>query len=134
MPLLPPETFNIADHFLDARVREGRGERIAIVCGERTFSYRDVQALADRFGHALLELGVQPEQRVIVALPDSPEWVGAFFGILKIGAVVVMANPQLKPEDVAYCYEYTRARVAIVGPDGLSAYAEAAGLPALKLK
>ena len=63
---------------------------------------------------------------VIVALPDGPEWVGAFFGILKLGAVVVMANPQLKPEDVGYFYEYTRARVAIVGPEGLPAYAEAA--------
>jgi benzoate-CoA ligase family protein len=126
MPFLPPESFNIADHFLDARVREGRGERTALVCGERTLSYREVQALADRFGHALLELGVQPEQRVIVALPDGADWVGAFFGILKAGAVVVMANPQLKPEDVAYFYEYTRAQVAIVGPDGLPAYAEAA--------
>jgi benzoate-CoA ligase family protein len=126
MGFVPPESFNIADHFLDARVREGRGGRTALVCGERALSYREVQSLANRFGNVLRELGVQPEQRVIVALPDGPEWVGAFFGILKIGAVVVMANPQLKAEDVAYFYEYTRARVAVVAPDGLPAFGEAA--------
>lgn len=126
MPFLPPESFNIADYFLDARVREGRGERTALVSERRSLSYREVQSLANRFGNVLLGLGVEPEQRVMIALPDGSEWVGAFFGVLKIGAVVVMVNPQLKLEDVAYFYEYTRARVAVVGPDALPAFAEAA--------
>ena len=39
-----------------------------------------------------------PEQRVIIALPDGPEFVAALFGVLKIGAVVVMVNPDLKPD------------------------------------
>src|SRR5262245_22205045 len=106
MPFEPPEQLNIADYFLDARVREGRGERTALVCGRRRLSYRDVQALANQFGNALLGLGVQPEQRVLIALPDGPEFVGALFGVLKIGAVVVMVNPGLKPDDVAYFFEY----------------------------
>ena len=67
-------------------------------------------------------LGVEPEQRVIVALPDGPEFVGALFGTLKIGAVVVMVNPQLKAEDVAYFFEYTRARVAVVAAGTLDAF------------
>lgn len=125
MPFEPPECFNIADHFLDARVREGMGEKAALRCGDRAVSYGEVQALANRFGNVLLALGVQPEQRVIVALPDGPEWVGAFFGILKIGAVVVMVNPQLKSDDIAYFYEYTRARLAVVGASCLPAFAEA---------
>lgn len=126
MPFEPPEIFNIADHFLDARLREGKGGRAALRCGDRTLSYADVQALANRFGNVLLSLGVEPEQRVVIALPDGFEWVGAFFGILKIGAVVVMVNPQLKPDDVAYFYEYTRARLAVVGAASLPAFGEAA--------
>jgi benzoate-CoA ligase family protein len=126
MPFQPPESFNIADHFLDARVREGRAGKTALRCGDRALSYGEVRALANRFGNVLRGLGVQPEQRIIIALPDGPEWVGAFFGILKIGAVVVMVNPQLKPDDIAYFYEYTRASLAVVGAACLPAFAEAA--------
>ncbi len=126
MPFDSPESFNLADYFLDARIREGRGDRTALVCGERKLTYREVQALAHRFGHVLRGLGVEPEQRVIVALPDGPEFVGALFGTLKIGAVVVMVNPQLKAEDVAYFFEYTRARVAVVAAGTLDAFATAA--------
>jgi benzoate-CoA ligase family protein len=126
MPFDPPESFNLADYLLDSRVREGRGERTAVLCGDRRLSYREVQGLSHRFGHVLRRLGVEPEQRVIVALPDGPEFVGALFGILKIGAVVVMVNPQLKADEVAYFFEYTRARVAVVAAATLDAFASAA--------
>src|SRR5262245_7289204 len=126
MPFDPPESCDLADYRLDARVREGRGARIALVCGDRRLTYRDVQALSHRFGHVLRRLGVEPEQRVIVALPDGPEFVGALFGTLKIGAVVVMVNPQLKADDVAYFFEYTRARVAVVDGETREAFAAAA--------
>jgi benzoate-CoA ligase family protein len=112
-----PEQFNLSDYLLDDRVREGRGGRTALVCGDRTFTYADVQALANRFGNRLRSLGVEPEQRVIIALPDGPEYVAALFGILKIGAVVVMVNPHLKADEIAYFFEYTRAKLAIVHPE-----------------
>src|SRR5258708_39365924 len=78
----PPEELNLADYFLESRIREGKGERVALLCGDRQITYRDVQLLANRFGHVLRGLGVGPEQRVIIALPDGPEYVGALFGIL----------------------------------------------------
>ena len=109
-----PERLNIADWLLDARVREGRGDRPALLTDQGTFTYRDVQALANRFGHLLRSAGVEPEQRVIIALPDGPEFVAALFGTLKIGAVVVMVNPQLAVDALEYFYAYTRATVAIV--------------------
>ena len=126
MPFEPPEEFNISGYFLDDRVREGRGEKLALDCGERRLTYREVQVLANRFGSVLRGLGVKPEQRVIIALPDCPEYVGALFGVLKIGAVVVMVNPQLRPEEIGYFYEYTRARLAVVHRDTLGAFAAAA--------
>ena len=122
----PPESFNLADYFLDERVREGRGGRTALVCGDRRLSYRDVQTLANRFGHVLRRLAVEPEQRVIVALPDVPACVGALFGAFKIGAVAVMVNPQFKAEEVAAVLDYTRATVAVVGAASLEAFAAAA--------
>src|SRR5436190_1009396 len=91
----PPEQFNIADYFLDARVQEGKGERPAVLTAGAAFTYREIEALANQFGHVLREAGVQPEQRVMIALPDGPAFVAALFGALKIGAVVVMVNPKL---------------------------------------
>jgi benzoate-CoA ligase family protein len=120
-----PETLNIADYFLDARVREGKGDKTAIVWAGQSFSYRDVQVLANRFGHVLRNLGLQEEQRAIVALPDGPEFVGALFGIFKIGAAAVMVNPALKTEEISYFLDYTRARIAIVDAHGLEAFAAA---------
>src|SRR6266576_4464949 len=114
MAFEPPEQFNIADYFLDARVREGKGDRPAVLTDGATFTYREIAALANQFGHVLREAGVQPEQRVMIALPDGPAFVAALFGTLKIGAVVVMVNPQLAVDAIEYFYSYTRATVALV--------------------
>ncbi len=105
---------NIADFFLDDRVREGRGDRTALHTDAGRSSYHEVQALANRYANVLSSAGVLPEQRVIVALPDGPDYVAALFGILKIGAVVVMVNPELKPDAIQYFFEYSRAAAALV--------------------
>ncbi len=125
MSYKPPERLNISDYFLDDQVREGNGDRTAILSGDERLSYRDVQALANRFGNLLRASGVEPEQRVIIALPDGPEFVGALFGVLKIGAVVVMVNPHLKRDAIDYFYRYTRATAALVHRDTLDEFAAA---------
>ncbi len=122
---MPPESFNIADYFLDARIREGQGDRRAVVSDAGSMSYVEVQALANRYGRLLLEAGVRPEQRVIIALPDGPDFVAALFGILKIGAVVVMVNPQIQSEAIAYFLDYTRASAMFVQEGSMEAFQEA---------
>ncbi len=126
MPFEPPQYFNIADYFLDDRLREGKGSNPALLTDDGNYSYKDIHELANRFGNLLRDVGVKPEQRVIIALPDSPEFVAALFGVLKIGAVVVMVNPQLKPDAIAYFFEYTRATAAVVHLDSKGAFARAA--------
>ncbi len=114
MTFIPPESFNIADYFLDARIREGKAENTAIVTGGRSVSYGEVQRAANRFAEVLRVAGVRPEERVIIALPDGVEYVAAFFAILKVGAVVVMVNPDLPAEAIEYFCRYTGAGTAIV--------------------
>lgn len=129
----PPERFNIADYFLGTRIAEGFGARPALLTDQGTYTYAEVDRLASRFAHLLREAQVSPEQRVIIALPDGPAFVGALFGILKIGAVVVMVNPQLPPEQIAYFYDYTRATAALVaGPSAAAFVAAASGARSLK--
>lgn len=133
MTFQPPESFNIADHFLDARLREGLGEKIAIRSNDGELTYAGVQALANRFANVLQAHGAEPENRILIALPDIPEYVGALFGILKLGSVVVMVNPHLKAADIAWFYEYTRAKIAIVHHDSFDEFAAAANdVPSLK--
>jgi benzoate-CoA ligase family protein len=122
----PPERWNIADAFLDARVREGRGARPAIRSGAGTLTFSQVQEAANRFGHALAAAGVEPEHRVLIALPDGPEFVAALFGTLKLGAVVVMVNPGLPAGEVGYFLEYTRARVVVAHRETAAAFRAAA--------
>src|SRR4051812_46425573 len=122
-----PTHLNMADFFLDARVREGRGGRTALLTDAGRLSYREVQALANRYANVLSSAGVAPEQRVIIALPDGPDYVAALFGILKIGAVVVMVNPELKPEAIQYFFEYSRAVAALVAAERADEFRVAAG-------
>ncbi len=133
MPFEPPEEFNMADWFLDDRLREGRGDRVALRTGERNWTYAEIAALAARYGGVLADAGVEPEQRVILALDDGPEFVGALFGVLKIGAVVVMVNPRLPDDATAYFVRYTRAKAAIVEADAAGAFRRAAeGAPCFR--
>src|SRR5437762_9880615 len=77
MSFSPPEQFNMAEYFLDARIREGRGERPALLTGSGTLTYRDVHTLANRLGLELTGTGIEPEHAVSLALPDSHGLRGA---------------------------------------------------------
>ncbi len=127
MTFVAPEEFNLADWLLDARVAEGRGERVALRLPGRELTYRQVQALSFRFANVLAGLGVRPEERVLLALPDGAEWVGALFGILRAGAVAVPVNPDLSPVAVAALLDYLRPALAVVDGALAPTWAEALG-------
>ena len=59
-----PTIFNAAAHFVDRNVDEGRGDHVAIECGDERVTYRQVQQRVNRVGSALTgRLGIQPEER-----------------------------------------------------------------------
>lgn len=120
------DRFNLADWLLDRNVREGRGDRPALRYEERIYSYAELVELQDRCGNALRELGAGIENRVLLVLPDGPEFVAAWFASLKIGAVFAMANTIHPAEDYAYYLDYTRAPVAVVHASVLDRVLEAA--------
>jgi benzoate-CoA ligase family protein len=122
----PPERLNIADYFLDARVREGRGARAALHTDAGALPYSGVQELANRFGNTLQAAGTEPEDRVVIALPDGVEYVGALFGALKAGAVVVMVNPALPQPEIEYILGYSSARVVVTHRETAAAFRSAA--------
>jgi len=109
-----PEIFNVATHFVDRNVWEGRGAKIAIECGDERVSYRQLLERTNRAGNALLRLGVRQEERVLLLLLDTPEFLYCFFGAIKIGAVAVPTNTQARTQDLEYILNDSRVRVALV--------------------
>lgn len=131
MELALAEQLNLTDLFLDKHVREGRGERVALSVdsvegGVERVTYRELSVRADRFAHVFYALGVEPEQRVLIAAEDSADFAAALFGALKMGAVVVMVNPDLQPDDASYFLTYTRAKVVVASASTAPAFARAA--------
>ena len=111
-----PERINLASYYLDNNLKVGRANKPAVYFEGKAFSYQDMAALANRAGHVLQDLGVEPEDRVLIALNDTPEFIAAWFGIIKIGAVATDVYSYLQPKDYEYFLNYTRAKVAIVDP------------------
>ena len=110
---LPPQ-FNVATHFVDRNIVEGRAAQVAFLCEDRTLTYGDVLDLTNRTGNALRELGVELEDRVLVLCLDAPEFLGAFWGAIKMGAVPIPVNTLMRAADYHYFLEDSRAKVAVV--------------------
>ncbi len=121
-----PERFNMADYFLYHNLEEGRENKVCLYFQDKTFTYAETARMANRAGNTLREFGVEIEDRVLLVLPDCPEFVWTWFGAARIGAVITMVNPLLPAEDYKYYLEYTRAKVAIVHESLLATFNEAA--------
>ncbi|MGB1013199.1 MAG: benzoate-CoA ligase family protein [Nannocystaceae bacterium] len=104
----------MAEWFLDARLKEGLGDKTAIYYGEREISYREIVEQSCRVTNLLRELGLRIEDRVLLLLLDTPEFADAYFGVLRAGCVAVPANTWLRSDDYAYYLEYARPRAVIV--------------------
>jgi benzoate-CoA ligase len=125
MALDIPSQFNLASYFLD-RPAEEHPDRIAIAGEPRIVRYGELRELANQAGNVLLGLGCGPGNRVLIVLPDSPEFMGSFFGAAKIGSIAVPVNPMTRATDYAYYLADSGAQVAIVHALALGEFLAAA--------
>lgn len=123
MTLNIPAKFNIAEHFLD-RPAAAHPNRLAIVSGPRAVTYRELRTLANRVGNALRRWWCQRGDRVLIALPDSAEFIAAFFGAAKIGAIAVPVNPFARPDELQYYAADCGAKFAFVTQGQLASWIE----------
>ena len=124
MSITFPEKFNLAHYFLYHNLEEGRENKTCLYFQDQTFTYAEIARMSNRVGNALRELGLEIEDRILIVLPDCPEFVWTWFGAARIGAVITMVNPLLPAADYAYYLEYTRARVAVIHASFLKVFAE----------
>jgi benzoate-CoA ligase family protein len=93
----------------------GRGDKVALYSAERTMTFTDVSGEVDRVAAALpAKLGIRIGDFVAIFCLDQPEWVTAFFGIVKAGAVAVSLNTMATARDCDYMLRDCRARVLFV--------------------
>lgn len=109
-----PEEVNLGSYFLDVNLELGRGDKPAIYYKDKTFTFRDLSLLTARTGNVLKELGVEPENRVLLILQDSPEWAASWLATMKIGGVGTHAYTYLPPADYTYLLNLVRPKVVIV--------------------
>ena len=115
------EPFNIASHFLDAPAAQ-HPQRVAILGEPSPTTYGELAALSNRVGNALREQGLAQGDRVLLVLPDSAEFIAAFFGAAKIGALAVPLNPFARTADYIHYIENSEPSIAIVHSTALTAF------------
>ncbi len=109
-----PDELNLTDFLVDRHVREGRGDNAAIKFMDQTVTYAQLQKMVNKFGNALKEAGVEPQDRIGIRLVNSTPAVVAIFGVEKIGAIPVPTSPLWSGEEVAFVANNAEMKYFIV--------------------
>jgi benzoate-CoA ligase family protein len=94
-------TYNATSWLIDRHIAEGRGDRVAVECGDERLTYADLQRQVFRAQHALQALGVRRTERVVLVLDDGPVWLAWFLGCLRSGVVPVPVSTMLTTSELA---------------------------------
>jgi len=109
-----PDRYNVGADLVERNLPHRAG-KIAIHSAAGELTYGDLFKLSCGAGRQLLDLGVRREERVLIAGYDSPGWVAAFLGALRIGAVPVPVNPLLqRSDDYVHYIDDSLARAVVV--------------------
>ena len=121
------EWFNLGDFMLDRHVREGRGNKAAIYYRNQVITYAELQKSANQMGNALLEAGIEEENRVMICLPDCPEFLYTYFGAMRIGAIPVPISTMALPQDYKYYLNDSRGKLLVTDAKLAPNFTAAAG-------
>ncbi len=103
---------NLATTALFAQAKRHE-DRTALLVDGQAFSYREVADIATGYARQLAALDIRPGERVLMAMPDSIGFVGAFFGIMSVGAVAVPAAPGLSQQAAQHIIDKTDCKLAL---------------------
>ena len=88
--------------------------RVAVSFFGATLTYGELDGLANRFAHALRDLGIGKGDRVALLLPNCPQFVFCYYGALKAGATVVATNPLYVEREVEHQFNDAGIKLAVV--------------------
>jgi len=120
-----PRDYNFAADILKRNLDAGRAEKTAFIDHRGKYSYGDLAARVDRFGHVLRSLGIRREERILICLTDTIDWPTAFLGAIKAGVVAVPVNTLMTEDDYRFMLDDCRARLLVVSDELLPKFAKA---------
>ena len=109
-----PRDYNFAADVLQSNLDAGRANKPAYIDARGVTTYGQLADRVARFGAALRSLGIQREERVLLALLDTVDWPTAFLGCLKAGIIAVPVNTLLTEDDYRFMLADSRAKCLIV--------------------
>ncbi|MES2320978.1 MAG: AMP-binding protein [Pseudomonadota bacterium] len=96
-----PERLNCIAELLDAAVASGRGERVAVIGEEGSWTYAELQRRVDRIAHVLLrDMGLVSGNRVLLRGANNPMMAACVLGVLKAGLIAVPTMPLLRAREL----------------------------------
>jgi benzoate-CoA ligase len=127
-PALGAAFYNAAADLVDRNLGAERVGKVAYIDAAGTYTYGALGERVARFANVVRSLGIEPEQRLALALLDGIDFPTTFLGAIKAGAVPVPLNTLLPPADLAFVLDDSRAKAAVVSYELLPALREAARL------
>jgi len=103
-----------------------RPDRVALIAGAARVTYAELDAASDRFAAGLAGRGLVAGDAVALQLPNQPEFVVAYFGILKAGCVAVPVNPLYKAGELGHVLSDSGARLIVTWAGSLDEAAKGA--------
>ncbi|HUQ94849.1 MAG TPA: acyl--CoA ligase family protein [Bryobacteraceae bacterium] len=92
------------------------GDKVAVVEGDRRFTYRELEQRVHRLASALRKLGVRPGDRVAVLAPNSTLALETHFALPLLGAVLVMLNTRLQAKELDWILGHCQAKLVLADP------------------
>jgi len=114
---------NLKD-YLEKQSEEFAEKNFILFRGQK-IKYQEINLLSNRFAHAFHSLGIRARDNVAVMLPNSPEWISCWFGLSKIGAVLVAFNTQWKAESITHALMQTDVKAILIGEEFLAEFLKA---------
>jgi len=109
--------YNASVRFIEENIENGKGNKTAIYFEDDQITYNQLKEKVDQFASALADAGVEHENRVILLMHDSPQFVYSFYGSIKRGAVPIPINILGTPKDYTYYLNNSRAKSLVVHED-----------------
>ncbi|MGD0702521.1 MAG: AMP-binding protein, partial [Trebonia sp.] len=126
------QLFNACEYLLDRRLAAGDGQRTALVGPSGDYSYAQLHDRVCRTAGGLRAIGVQPEQRILMVMSDSPDFVVVYLAAMRIGAIPVPVSTMLRADGIAELLRDCRARfLAVTSEFAAAAESAAAAAPEL---
>lgn len=116
--------FNAADEILGPPLARGQSSDVAILFGDSTITYGEINARVNRVGNALKSRLAKGE-RALLLLKDSPDFIAVHLGVMRIGGVAVALSTRASAKDVAYVIDDSEADVVVIDDEFLPTYRQA---------